>query len=200
MNYLAHLYLSGNDDDVMIGNFIADSVRGSQIASFPPGVQRGILMHRAIDRFTDRHPVVHESKNRLRPEFGKWPPVIVDVFYDHFLAAGWESHSHEPLAAFARRAYSLFKKRKSVLPDRVRGFLPYMIYGNWLVSYSRLSGVEQALRGMSNRSRFNPQMHRAVPVLEKHYDLFRGEFDRFFAELRLHIEPMLTDPSRPGES
>jgi len=186
MNYLAHIYLSGSDEDLMIGNFIADSVRGRDLENYPESVRRGIVLHRKIDSFTDRHPIVHESKNRLRPEFGKWPPVIVDVFYDHFLAAGWEKYSEEPLAAFSKRFYKTIRRRKDLLPERVRGFLPYMVYGNWLLGYSRLSGVEQALRGMSHRSRFNPGMHRSVSVLEKQYGAFQEEFERFFVELRAY--------------
>ncbi|MCE9598229.1 MAG: ACP phosphodiesterase [Spirochaetia bacterium] len=188
MNYLAHLFLSGADEEIMIGNFIADSVRGSELASFPPGVQKGITLHRQIDSYTDRHPVVTESKNRLRPEFGKWPPVIVDVFYDHFLAAGWNKYSDEPLKGYSKRVYKILKQHKAILPERVRGFLPYMIYGNWLVGYSKLSGIEQTLRGMSNRSRFNPQMHRAVSVLRAQYDGFQDEFERFFVDLRKLVE------------
>ncbi|HMW61547.1 MAG TPA: ACP phosphodiesterase [Leptospiraceae bacterium] len=187
MNYLAHIYLSGEDEDLMIGNFIADSVRGNQLADFPEGVRKGIVLHRKIDSYTDRHPVVTESKNRLRPEFGKWPPVIVDVFYDHFLAAGWEKYHAEPLPAYSKRVYKILKKRKELLPERVRGFLPYMIYGNWLVGYSKLSGVEQALRGMSRRSRFNPEMHKAVDVLKKQYEGFQDEFERFFLDLQAHV-------------
>lgn len=196
MNYLAHIYLSGSDEDLMIGNFIADSVRGRDLENYPESVRRGIVLHRKIDSFTDRHPIVHESKNRLRPEFGKWPPVIVDVFYDHFLASGWEKYSEEPLAAFSKRFYKTIRRRKDLLPERVRGFLPYMVYGNWLLGYSRLSGVEQALRGMSHRSRFNPGMHRSVSVLEKQYGAFQEEFERFFVELRAYTAECISGAVR----
>lgn len=187
MNYLAHLFLSGDNEELMVGNFIADSVRGSDLASFSEGVQQGIRLHREIDSYTDRHPVVAESKNRLRPEFGKWPPVIVDVFYDHFLAAGWANYSDESLKDYSKRVYGVLKTHKKILPERVRGFLPYMIWGNWLVGYSKLAGIEQTLRGMSSRSRFKPEMHRAVAVLRTQYDGFQDEFERFFVDLREHL-------------
>ena len=87
MNYLAHLYLSGNDDELKLGNFIGDSVRGSDLSMYPPRVQDGIILHRGIDRYTDSHHVVMKSKLRLRPKYHKYAPVIVDMFYDHFLGA-----------------------------------------------------------------------------------------------------------------
>src|SRR5688572_7860936 len=106
MNYLAHLYLSGNDQQRMIGNFIADHVKGKAIHDFPEGIRDGIFLHRQIDQFTDSHPVVTESKIRLRGTFHKYAPVIVDVFYDHFLARDWTQYHHQSLEVFAEECYA----------------------------------------------------------------------------------------------
>ena len=98
MNFLAHLYLSGNDPLVRLGNFIGDFVKGRDLADrYEPAIVKGIELHRAIDEFTDQHAIVKQSKMRLRPKYRHYAPVIVDIFYDHFLAAGWDNHSEQLL-------------------------------------------------------------------------------------------------------
>ena len=187
VNFLAHIYLSGADDQLLIGNFIADSVRGKAFEQYPERIQQGITLHRSIDAYTDRHAVVHESKNRLRPLFGKWSAVIVDVFYDHFLAANWDEYHHEPLREYSQRVYEIIEDHHMHLPERVRGFLPFMKGGDWLYNYSKLSGIERALWGLSRRSRYNPGMDRSVAVLREQYAGFEDEFLRFFPELQAMV-------------
>ncbi len=202
MNFLAHIYLSGDDDELMIGNFIADSVRGKKFADYPQRVQHGILLHRAIDAYTDSHAIVHESKDRLRPRFGKYAPVIVDVFYDHFLADNWDEYHDEPLKQFTRRVYKTFRKNRRLLPERVRGFLPFMMANDWLANYAKLSGIERALWGLSRRSKFNPEMDKSIAVLEEQYVDFADDFERFFPELEKFVvgelERITTPPASPA--
>src|SRR5436190_22096246 len=107
MNYLAHLYLSGDDPMIMIGNFIADHIKGKQFDLYSKEIQKGILLHRSIDTFTDQHPLVEQSKLLLRPHFHKYAPVIADVFYDHFLAKDWKNYHPQSLENFAQHAYQL---------------------------------------------------------------------------------------------
>src|SRR4051812_44429809 len=108
MNFLAHLYLSGDNDYVKLGNFIGDFVKGRNLnEQFPSGIARGIRLHRAIDEFTDSHPIVKKSKDRLRPAYRHYAPVIVDVFYDHFLARNWTRYSDTALADYAEQTYDL---------------------------------------------------------------------------------------------
>jgi acyl carrier protein phosphodiesterase len=184
MNFLAHLYLSGNDPNVMIGNFIGDFVKGRHLQErFAPGVVQGIQLHRAIDAFTDSHPVVSQSKARLRPKYRHYAPVIVDMFYDYYLAKNWSTYSDMLLPDFAEHCYSTLEQHRAMLPEEVQQMLPYMIRGNWLVSYAQAEGIHRALSGMSRRTRFDSKMDEAVHELRE-WDLeFGREFSTFFPEI-----------------
>lgn len=184
MNFLAHLLISMDNEPVMVGNFIGDFVKGSQIGHFNPEIQQGIRLHRAIDSFTDQHPVVLESKKRLRPDFRHYAPVIVDVFYDHFIAKDWATFSTEPLKDFTLRFYDLMEKYSEIVPQAVNKMLYYMSSGNWLYNYQFLEGINSALTGMSRRTKFHSKMELATASLEEHYDDFKKEFQAFFPELQ----------------
>lgn len=185
MNFLAHLYLSGDNTKIMVGNFIGDFVKGRDLAPhYDTDIVKGIELHRAIDAYTDSHPIVLQSKIRLRPKYRHYAPVIVDVFYDHFLAKYWDAYHPDLLPDYAEHIYSILESFKSILPRDTQTMLPYMIRGNWLVNYSKLNGIQQALAGMSRRSKFNPKMDESVDDLQLHYDDFKNEFTAFFPELK----------------
>ena len=183
MNFLAHIYLSGNELDIQLGNFIGDFVKGNDLLNFSAPLQAGIMLHRHIDTFTDTHEVVRESKLRLRPDFGHYAPVIVDVFYDHFLATNWHQHHSEDLRQFTEAFYAAAKGKGGELPERAVRMLSYMSADNWLFHYQFIEGIKWALTGMSQRTRFDSHMELAHKALEKHYDSFEAEFNRFFPEL-----------------
>jgi acyl carrier protein phosphodiesterase len=189
MNFLAHLYLSGDNTKLMVGNFIGDFVKGrNALEKFEPEIVRGILLHRAIDAFTDTHPVVAQSKNRLRPRYRHYAGVIVDVFYDHFLASNWGLYHTEPLAGYAARVYQLIQGFEPILPGEVKYMLPYMISGNWLVNYAKVEGIHRALSGMAQRTSFDSKMDEAVQDLVKDFNDFKNEFDVFFPELSAYCK------------
>jgi acyl carrier protein phosphodiesterase len=184
MNFLAHLYLSGAYDEIKIGNFIGDFVKGRNLAErYGAAIAKGVDHHREIDHFTDHHPIVQESKNRLRPKYRHYSPVIVDVFYDHFLAHKWNDYSDKLLPDFADQTYDLMEKNYSVLPDQVNFMLPYMIKGNWLVNYSKLEGIHRALSGMARRTPYKSKMEEATEDLRLYYSDFENEFNQFFPQL-----------------
>lgn len=187
MNYLAHLYLSGNNHEIMIGNFIADHVKGKQIEFFDEEVVKGIKLHRMIDEFTDSHKVVEQSKIRLRSEFGKYSPVIVDVFYDHYLAVKWEQYHHEDLSVYANNFYSLLNDNHHRLPVRTQQMIQFMIPQNWLLNYKTIEGINKTLTGMSRRTKFESRMDEAALYLDRYYSEFEGEFDEYFGELRRYV-------------
>lgn len=192
MNFLAHLYLSGNDPPVLVGNFIGDFVKGRlALQKFEPAIVRGIKLHRAIDAFTDSHEIVMQSKNRLRTKYRHYSGVIVDVFYDHFLAKNWNNYHHESLPDFAKKAYRSIESFDPILPRDVKYMLPYMTKGNWLVSYAHEEGIHRALSGMANRTPFVSKMEEAVADLIKDYESFKGEFDTFFPALQKHCEELI---------
>ena len=192
MNFLAHLYLSGTHQKVMVGNFIGDFVKGrNALETFEPEIVKGIELHRGIDEFTDSHPIVTESKNRLRPKYRHYSGVIVDVFYDHFLAKNWNQYHSEILPDYADYAYETIQSFDAILPKEVKYMLPYMIKGNWLVNYSKLEGINRTLSGMSHRTPYESKMEEATIDLEKNYEAFKKEFDNFFPTLKTFSENFL---------
>lgn len=185
MNFLAHAYLSGDDEKILLGNFIGDFIKGKQaLSDLEARVAKGVELHRAIDEFTDNHDVVHRSKDRLRPKYRHYSGVIVDVFYDHFLAANWKTFHKQPLGVFAADTYQTIQRFSAALPERFKQLLPYMIRGNWLVNYAQISGIQRTLSGMASRTPYESKMDEATEDLRKHYDEFRNEFHLFFPELK----------------
>lgn len=169
---------------MMVGNFIGDFVKGRNLLEqFGDGIAKGIALHREIDAFTDHHPVVLQSKTRLRPKYRHYAPVIVDVFYDHFLSRYWDHYHAQPLPDFSREAYLFLESQSEVLPESVRHLLPHMKRGNWLLNYGNLQGLQRALSGLASRTRHDSHMEQSVQDLEESYDAFKTEFETFFPDL-----------------
>ncbi len=184
MNFLAHIYLSGDNDLIKIGNFMADGIRGKQYENFPLDIQKGIVLHRAIDTYTDAHPVFRQSTKRLHTNYHHYAGVIVDVFYDHFLAKNWNLYSNEKLEDYVARFYQSLDKNIAVLSDKTRNFMPYMIQHNWLVSYQTVEGITKILTQMDSRTNNQSKMRFANTELVKFYSEFENEFTLFFKDLQ----------------
>jgi acyl carrier protein phosphodiesterase len=191
MNFLGHLYLSGNDPLVTVGNFMADAVKGRDLDRFPSGIQKGIRLHRAIDSFTDQHPLVLKGKERARPHSGRYAAVVMDIFYDHLLAVRWMERRNEPLSDFTRRTYALLSGHQHLLPDRTRHMLPYMIGGDWLGSYATMEGIGRALSGLAKRVNNGAAMSGAETILAENLEVYGSEFELFLPDLEKHVEPLL---------
>jgi len=183
MNYLAHIYLSGENNELKIGNFIADSVKGKNYKKYPEIIQQGILLHRKIDSFTDSHPTVFKSTHRLFPIYSHYASVIIDVLYDHFLAKNWKKYHNSSLAVYVDEFYYLLKTNFEVLPKRVQNFYPYMVSQNWLLNYATIEGIEQILFQMNGRVKSKIQLHHSIKEFKEDYTLFEAEFTSFFEEL-----------------
>jgi acyl carrier protein phosphodiesterase len=192
MNFLAHIYLSGNNDLLKIGNFMADSIRGHDYNNYQPEIKKGILLHRSIDSFTDMHPIYRQSKHRLHEKYGHYSGVIMDIFYDHFLAKNWNKYSKEKLENYADNFYHLLKNNYDLLTEKAQGMLPYMIERNWLVSYASIEGLEIILFQMDHRTKNRVAMHEAIVELKQFYTEFEHEFILYFEELRQHCNDKLT--------
>ena len=188
MNFLAHLYLSGKSEPRMVGNFMGDFVKGAQVEQLPADIAGGVRLHRAIDHFTDTHPVVAQSKDKLREKYRHYSGVIVDMYYDHFLASQWEAYHASSLADFSEKAYTTVRSHWTYLPERARYMLPYMERQNWLAAYAHPEGINRALTGMAHRTRFDSGMEDAVEDLLAHYDAFQSEFEAFFPDLMALVE------------
>lgn len=193
MNFLAHIYLSGNDEEIIIGNFIADGIKGKRYLNYPSKIAKGILLHREIDTFTDAHPTVRLSTAKLHENHSHYSGVIVDVFYDHFLAKNWSKYHPEPLEDFVQNFYTLIENNYSKLPSRIQNMMPYMISQNWLSSYATIEGIDKILNQMSQRTRKIGHLDTAVVELQEFYSEFETEFTSFFEELQIFTKQKLLE-------
>ena len=193
MNYLAHIYLSGENEDVMLGNFMADGIKGRRHAEYPPDIQKGILLHRFIDDFTDSHAVVLETKLLFRPKYHKIAPILVDIIYDHYLAKNWSDYHEKPLEQFVADTYKTLENRWDELTPRIRQMLPYMIKYNWLYNYQFANGIERVLDGMSRRVPTGIILKDGWRDLQPYYEVVDDQFTRFFLEMIKEAKNWLRD-------
>lgn len=185
MNFLAHIYLSGENELVTIGNFVADGIRGKTYKSYPPEMQAGILLHRFIDSYTDAHPIFKKSTKLLHKPYGHYSGVIIDIFYDHFLAKHWTMYSDVDFAIYIDNFYKSLKAHFNLLPERFQYLTPMMIDGNWLLSYATIDGIQKVLNGMNRRTAFKSKMNEATHELRLYYQEFESHFFEFFNDLRI---------------
>ena len=183
MNFLAHIYLSGDNDLIKIGNFMADGIRGRQYEKYPLEIQKGIILHRAIDTFTDAHPIFRQSTKSLHKNYHHYAGVIVDVFYEKKKKKNWNTYSDERLEDFVARFYQSLSDNKSVLSERTLMVMPYMFEQNWLVSYQTVEGINRILTQMDHRTKNLSKMRFATNELSEFYSEFENEFTKFFEEL-----------------
>ena len=183
MNFLAHIYLSGEEEGITIGNFIADGIKGKRYQKYPPKIQKGILLHRFIDSYTDSHPTVRQSTARLHKNYGHYSGVIVDILYDHFLAKNWNDYHPQPLAEYVDNFYEMLRTNFEILPTRIQRMMPHMMSDNWLLSYASVKGISTILTQMNHRTKNRAKMNLAVIELEEFYTEFETEFTSFFTEL-----------------
>ncbi|OXB23995.1 ACP phosphodiesterase [Flavobacterium tructae] len=185
MNFLAHIYLSGENDLIKIGNFMADGIRGKQFEHFPEDVQKGILLHRFIDTYTDSHDIFRQSTKRLHEKYHHYAGVIVDIVYDHFLAKNWEKYSDEKLDRFVNQFYKSLHENYPILTEKTQDMMPYMIKQNWLLSYQTVEGIHQILTQMDRRrSKNQSNMQFATAELKEFYPEFEREFTLFFEDMK----------------
>ena len=188
MNFLAHIYLSGDDDLIKIGNFMADGIRGNDYLEYPKKIQKGVVLHRAIDTFTDAHPIWRQSKHRLHERYGHYSGVIIDILYDHFLAKNWNQYTDESLENYVERFYKSLQVNYEILSTKTKNLMPYMIESNWLVSYATIAGIERILFQMDYRTKHRAHMQNAVQELQEFYTEFEEEFTLFFKDLIKMVE------------
>jgi acyl carrier protein phosphodiesterase len=183
MNFLAHAYLSHPSIPLTIGNFIGDFVKGRQLDHFSPEIMKGIIMHRRIDTFTDNHQVFKQSRGRIRERYNHYSGVIIDLFYDHFLARNWMDYSEIPLNHFTSNIYSIIIDHEHLIPEKVKFMLPFMVRSNWLFNYGTIEGIDRSLKGLSKRTNFRSGMEHACQDLLKHYGELENDFRVFFPEI-----------------
>lgn len=183
MNHLAHAFLSGGDEHMLLGNLMGDFVKGSIDAELPANVQRGVRLHRLIDSYTDAHPAFHRSRERLDKPFRRYAGILVDIFYDHFLSKYWHLYSAQPLPDYAQTIYKLLQREHDMLPLAMKQFVSYMVGNDILVAYGSMDGIHKVLKGMSRRLSFENPLADGIGELAKHYDGLYGDFSVFLPDI-----------------
>ena len=184
MNYLAHAYLSFGHPDILVGNMISDYVKGKKKDDYPDGIRKGIRLHRAIDTFTDAHAAVADAKTVFRKDYRLYSGAFVDIVFDHFLAIDPEEFSDGTLKAFAEKTYGQLEPYASLFPDPFSRMFPYMQKQNWLYHYQFPLGVENSFGGLVRRAKYITESATAFQLFERHYDLLRSCYERFFPDLK----------------
>lgn len=196
MNWLAHLLLSEPTPAFRLGNLLPDLVSGAELSGLPPEFQRGILLHRQIDAYTGSHPIFRRSLQRLRPPFRRYGGILIDVFYDHFLARDWRSFSPKSLPDFASEVYASFDRCWADLPPEIHRRLQRMRSDDLLCSYREIRGIAMALRGISGRLRRPFDLAASISILESEHDAFHEDFTAFFPDLLVQVWPPSPSPGQ----
>jgi len=194
LNYLAHIFLSGNNRQRQVGNFIGDFVKGSHLERFPDEIRFGIKLHRSIDSYTDTHPVVRDAIALLRPEFGRYSGILIDMYFDHFLALHFEKYSdNRSLSLFSINFYYATIRYYSHLPERVQGFIWHFISSNRLCRYSTVNGLQNSLEIMANYKTPAIQPEKTIDFLQHHFPELEERFHAFFPELISYVDGLQSE-------
>ncbi|WP_346237396.1 ACP phosphodiesterase [Niabella insulamsoli] len=183
MNYLAHAYLSYGHNEILLGNMISDFVKGKEQYSFPEEVHKGILLHRAIDEFTDNHPVTKEAKEVFRPAYRLYSGAFIDVAFDHFLSSDEYIFPNDTLFDFSINTYEKLEPQSALMPHRFRHMFFYMKLENWLFGYRTRQGIYQSFGGLVKRARYLHDARPAIKIFDEHYNFLQNCFKRFWVEL-----------------
>ena len=185
MNFLAHIYLSGKDLDIRFGNFIGDDVKGNGYLDFPERIQKGILLHRHIDSFTDTHESTSKTLQLLYPKMGKVSGIALDIYNDHFLAKNWEQYSDEKLLDFTLDFYKEVQAYSKYMPPSLERLYYFMQKDNWLYHYKSKSKLSTTFSNMVKKYPFAEKLNFASECLVEHYDSLEEHFSTFFPLLRV---------------
>jgi acyl carrier protein phosphodiesterase len=188
MNFLAHTYLSGDNSLIRIGNFMGDWIKGNEYKKFPPDIQKGILLHRSIDFYTDNHPVVRKSKNRFSEKYHKYAGILIDICYDHYLASEWDSFSSIPYTEYIVQLKNSLIQDMEYFSEEVQLFIPRFMERGWMNLYPTVNGIEQVLAGMVKHTSLPDKTYEAIQIFETYYNDFRQEFYVYFPQLIDYIE------------
>lgn len=191
MNYLVHLYLSGNDPELQLGGMMGDFVKGSIPDTYPAKIRLGLKLHRRIDSLSQTSGHCRNSRLRLDPRYGHVRSIMVDIFYDHFLALDWATYHTEPLETFADGFYRTLGTYRKWLPDALARIVPRMTEHNWLVAYREKAVVERALRHLASRLSRPTPLGEGLDELYRHEITLQNDFKGFMEEAKLFSDCLL---------
>lgn len=188
MNFLAHAYLSFDDPDLIVGNIIADMIKGKQINQLPSEIQQGVVLHRQIDTFTDKHPIVKETKVLFDKSAGRYNGLFLDVAFDHFLAVSEEFEPEIGWEVFTQNCYQALESRSSFLPSQFISMFMYMKSENWLLNYRNKWLIEKSFERLQNRASYLPQGGNIYSDFELHYNALAEGFNNFYPDLIEYVK------------
>ena len=196
MNYLAHLFLSEQNEDILFGNLLEDFMHGrvehSRNDHLSEGIKKGIRLHRRIDTLTDQHFIVKCCKKVFYPEFGKYASVVVDVLFDHFLIINWNNFTDEPFEDFRPRVYKSLEKYRALMPKELDDLVSSMIFHDWLKAYETDEGLSKALSDLNRKIKSGPDMLLSIPIMHENYELLNKKFIEFFGILQTYCRHYLS--------
>ena len=184
MNYLAHAWLSFLDPEITVGNLISDFVKGKKKFDYPAAIQKGIILHRIIDEFTDNHIATKEAKEIFRPHYRLYSGAFIDVVYDHFFATDDTEFTETSLLSFSETTYTFLAEQSSWLPMRFAGMFPYMRSQNWLFNYRQKWGIARSMEGLVRRAMYIQESETAYQLFEEHYQRLGVYYRQFWEDLR----------------
>ncbi|MEP6927322.1 MAG: ACP phosphodiesterase [Ginsengibacter sp.] len=185
MNYLAHAFLSFNETDILAGNMISDFVKGKAKFNYPPGIQKGIHLHRLIDSFTDNHPETAIAKKFFRPQYRLYSGAFADVVYDHFLALDTKQfQDYGNLEIFSLSVYRSLETNLFLFPQRFQKMFPYMKSQNWLCNYQLKEGIQKSFNGVVYRAAYLNESEVAFEIFNQYYHELEKCYQNFFPELK----------------
>ena len=183
MNFLAHSYLSFSEEQ-LVGNMIADFVKNRDVARLPESIQKGIKLHRAIDTFTDAHPLIHEAKAPFRPLVRLYSGAFVDVVFDYFLANDTAENSQCEWQEHSQRVYAVLRRYEEFLPEVFKKVLDKMQQDDWLYNYRNEWGIEYSFRNVVNKAQFLDKTINVFPAFLANKDFLREKYEIFFPEIK----------------
>ena len=183
MNYLAHMYLSCSDEDLIIGNMLVDMMNIKRLRELPKQYHKGFDLHRLIDQFTDEHPLVKEATLKLRDNHRKYAPVVIDIFYDYVLSNEWSRYSGEDIQEFCNGIYEVLEKHLKNLPEDIVIRLERMINSNFLMTCSSPDAIRNVFNIIDGRARFTNSFSLATDDLLGDYEYYRNNFYKFFPDM-----------------
>lgn len=193
MNYLAHAYLSFRQPGILVGNMISDFVKGKKQYEYPPAIQKGIRLHRAIDTFTDTHPLTSEAKKIFKPAVGLYAGAFLDIVYDHFLATDKQIFTEPELTDFTREVYDQLTAEQALFPEKFARMFPYMQTQNWLYHYRNKEGIEKGFGGLARRAAFLTESTKAFEAFTGNYDALHRFYTNFFPELQAYASSQFAE-------
>jgi len=191
MNFVAHQLLSFDNPQLQIGNLLGETVKGKQYLAFPSDIQRGILLHRTIDTFTDSHEIVKKSSHYFHSTQHKFAPIVIDVVYDYFLIKHWNKFSTISFNQFKHDCYQLFQNEYESFPEKLQEIIFYLLKHDWFNNYSTKEGIQRTLKGIGSRTIYKNNLNHILPEFEEFYTELEQEFLTFFPLLLTHCKSFI---------